>query len=96
MAFERGPKGKKCTAVMQTHSGRTRRISFGASGYEQYRDNTGLGLLSHKDHDDSKRRKAYFARHSGGVSEKRAALEREIALSGGLYNAKILSHQYLW
>ena len=88
VAFERGPKGKKYTAVIRTHAGRTHRISFGASGYEQYRDSTGKGMWSHKDHGDSKRRKAYM--------DKQGALKREIELSGGLYNEKILSHQYLW
>ena len=57
VAFERGPRGKKYTPVIQTHAGWTRRTSFGASGYEQeqYRDSTGMRGWSHKDHGDSKR-----------------------------------------
>ena len=96
MAFERGIKGKKYTAVIRTHEGHTRRINFGEHGYEQFRDSTGRGFFSHKDHGDPKRRAAYFSRHSGGLTEKGAALKREIELSEGLYNAKILSHKFLW
>lgn len=99
MAFERGIKGKKYTAVIQTHEGHTRRINFGAreyGGYGQYRDSTGMRLYSYMDHGDPKRRSAYFSRHSGGLTDKQSAIQREIELSGGLYNAKILSHKFLW
>ena len=96
VGFERGIKGKKYGAVIRTHDGHTRRIYFGARGFQQFQDSTGMGLYSHMDHGDPKRRAAYFSRHSGGETTKRAALSREMALSGGIYNAKILSHQYLW
>ena len=44
-------------------------IHFGAikkdgTGYEQYKDTTGLGLYSHLDHNDAKRRLNYRKRHS--------------------------------
>ena len=96
MAFEKGIKGKKYTAVIRTHEGHTRRINFGARGYEQFRDSTGMRLYSYNDHGDPKRRAAYFSRHSGGLTDKQSAIQREIELSGGLYNAKILSHKFLW
>ena len=96
MAFERGIKGKKYTAVIQTHEGHTRRINFGARGYGQYRDSTGMRLFSYMDHGDPKRRASYFSRHSGGLTDKQSAIEREVALSRGIYNAKILSHHFLW
>lgn len=70
-------------------------IHFGASSYEQFRDSTGLGLYSHKDHNDNKRRFNYFMRHSG-VPTKAAAIQKEMDKTGGKFNAKILSHKYLW
>lgn len=39
-------------------------ISFGNVNYNHYRDATGLGVYSHLDHNDPKRRAAYRARHS--------------------------------
>ena len=97
LRLEKGSGNKKYTAIIQTPDGnKTRKISFGAVGYQQYKDSTGLGVWSHLDHGDSKRRKAYFSRHSAGVTNKTDAIKREVTLSGGLYNAKILSHQFLW
>ena len=85
---------KKYVASVKDKKGHSRLIHFGAKDYEQYRDSA-LGLYSSKNHGDSKRRKAYFLRHSG-TDSKRLAIEREKRKSHGLYNAKILSHQYLW
>jgi hypothetical protein len=57
-------EGKKYDAIIQNReTGREKRIPFGASSYEQYKDSTGLGLYSHKDHLDKKRRDRYKARH---------------------------------
>ena len=72
-----------------------KKIHFGSSLYPQYKDRTPLKLYSHLDHNDKKRRMNYFKRHSG-VSTKKEAVEKEIALSNGELNAKILSHLYLW
>lgn len=94
--FERGPSGKKYTAVLKDSSGKTRRVSFGAVGYGQWKDSTGLGLWSHMDHGDLERRRKYFSRHSAGLTDKRSAVKREMELSRGRYNAKILSHLFLW
>lgn len=38
-------------------------IAFGDSRYQHYRDRTGLGLYSHLDHNDKKRRERYKKRH---------------------------------
>jgi len=84
-------KGKKYKVV--TDKGRT--INFGAKDYEQYRDSTPLKLYKNKDHNDPKRRKNYFQRHSGEAT-KRLALQKEILKSSGMLNAKILSHRFLW
>jgi hypothetical protein len=54
-------------------------ISFGQLPYQHYRDK--IGLYSHLDHNDSQRRKNYYARH-GKEAEKDSA--------------KYFSHRYLW
>lgn len=53
-------KGKKYSVI--TPSGK--KIHFGSSLYHHYKDTTGLGLWSHKDHNDKERREKYRARHS--------------------------------
>lgn len=88
-------KGKKYVATVQSKEGRQRNIHFGARGYEQYKDSTRLRSFSSKDHNSRERRRRYFLRHSG-VPDKRSALKKEIKRSRGKYNAKILSHIYLW
>jgi hypothetical protein len=88
-------KGKKYVAVVARPGRRTRRVHFGATGYEQFRDATGCGAYSRGDHGDSKRRKNYFSRHSG-VPTKREALRREWRRSRGSLTPKLLSHLYLW
>ena len=95
--FMRGPGAKKYTArVMHKKTRKIRHIHFGAKGYEQFKDSTPLKLYSSKNHGTKKRRDNYFSRHSGGIKNKKKALSKEIRKSKGLYNAKILSHKYLW
>ena len=72
-----------------------KKIHFGDNRYEQYKDRTKLGLYSNLNHNDPKRRQNYFKRHSG-VNTRREAIEKELKLSNGKLNAKILSHIYLW
>jgi len=89
-------KGKKYTAVViDRKTKKERKISFGSIGYSQYKDQTPLKLYSSSNSLDKKRRKAYFNRHSN-EDTKAEALSTEIAKSGGRYNAKILSHMFLW
>jgi hypothetical protein len=92
--FERGPFPKKYTATVK-HGNKTRKIHFGDRRYQQYKDRTPLGLYSSKNHGERKRMQNYFSRHSG-TKKRGEAIKREIEKSGGLYNAKILSHIYLW
>jgi hypothetical protein len=94
--FAPGPNFKKYTAIVRNKStGNTRKIHFGDRRYQQYKDRTPLGRYTRKNHGDRKRMRGYFSRHSG--TPKRAdAIRREIKKSGGTYNAKILSHKYLW
>ena len=57
-------KGKKYAAIIRSkQTSATRRINFGASDMDQYKDSTGLGKFSSRDHGDLKRRRAYRARH---------------------------------
>ena len=68
---------------------------FGLITYSQYKDRTGVGLYSHKNHGTRKRMQNYFSRHSG-TKKRGKAIKKEKRLSKGHYNAKILSHKYLW
>lgn len=92
--FKRGPFPKKYTAAIK-HGKKTRKIHFGDRRYQQYKDRTPLGLYSRKNHGERKRMQNYFSRHSG-TKKRGEAIKKEILKSGGLYNAKILSHIYLW
>ena len=95
--FEKSPiKGKKYRAyIKDIETGKERHIDFGASDYQQYKDRTGLNLYSHKNHGTRKRMRNYFNRHSG-TPIRSEAIEKEKRASKGKYNAKILSHEYLW
>ena len=95
--FMRGTsKGKKYTAIVENKRTRkNRRISFGAIGYQQYKDRTPLKLYSKNDHGERKRMENYFNRHSG-TKNRGDAIRKEINKSNGYYNPKVLSHKYLW
>ena len=92
----RGPNKKKYTAhVKNKFSKNTRKINFGDKRYSQYKDRTPLKLYAYKNHNTRKRMNNYYKRHSGTGNRKDAiTLEKE--KSNGIYNAKILSHIYLW
>jgi len=79
-------KGKKY--MVKTPSGKW--VHFGASHMEQYKDNTGLGLYSDKDHGDEKRRKNYLAR-SKAIKNKKGELTWKDKESPNYYSVK-----YLW
>ena len=94
--FKKGPYPKKYTAiVMDKKTKKTRKIHFGDRRYQQYKDRTPLKLYKSKNHDTRKRMQNYFSRHSGEKNRKKA-IQKEKRKSKGLYNAKILSHEYLW
>ena len=66
LRFERGPPGKKYTAIIQDkQTKKIRKLHFGASDYEQFKDRTPLQLYAHKNHNTRKRMQNYFNRHSG-------------------------------
>ena len=79
-------KGKKYSVT--TLSGK--KIHFGASNMEQYKDSTGLGLYSHLDHNDKERRKRYLAR-AKGIKDKNGNLTWNNPESPNFYSVK-----YLW
>lgn len=87
-------KNKKYTAIVKNKgTGKTRKVNFGDSRYENFKDSTPLKLYASKNHGDKKRRTNYFKRHSG-VSTKSEALKKE--KSKGIFTAKLLSHTFLW
>ncbi len=94
--FTRGPFPKKYTAYVKnktTH--KVRKIHFGDQRYQQYKDRTPLQLYKSKNHGSRKRMQNYYSRHSG-IKYRQKAIEKEKIKSKGFYNAKILSHEYLW
>lgn len=95
--FEKSPiKGKKYRAHVRDLKTRSERhIDFGASDYQQFKDRTRLGIYTSKNHGTRKRMRNYFNRHSGTPIRSKA-IEKERKKSKGYYNAKILSHEYLW
>jgi hypothetical protein len=89
-------KEKKYTAFVQNIITRKeRKLHFGARNYQQFRDSTSIKKYEKKNHGDKERRRRYFLRHSA-KEKKREAVKKELRKSKGLYNAKILSHIYLW
>lgn len=47
-------------------------LSFGALGFEQFKDTSPLRAYKHLDHGDQERRRLYFARH-GRTTDKSSA-----------------------
>lgn len=67
-----------------------RKIHFGDTRYEQYKDSTGLNLYSHLNHNDPVRRKNYLAR-AKGIRDKNGNLTYKDPESPNYYSVK-----YLW
>tara|TARA_B100000424_G_C22803894_1_gene431025 strand:+ start:482 stop:787 length:306 start_codon:yes stop_codon:yes gene_type:complete len=96
LKFQKGPPGKKYTALIQDKkTKKIRKLHFGASDYEQFKDRTPLQLYAHKNHYTRKRMQNYFNRHSG-TKKRGQAIALEKKKSKGYYTPKILSHVYLW
>lgn len=73
---------KKYDAILKNKkTGQTKKIPFGAKGYEHYKDKA-LGLYSSKDHLDPKRRASYRKRHQGEELKK--------------YSSGYFAWKYLW
>ena len=94
--MEKGPNKKKYTAYVQhKKTKKIRKIHFGHKDYQQYKDRTKLQLYAKKNHNTRKRMQNYYKRHSG-TSNRKKAIDLEKKKHGYNYNAKILSHMYLW
>lgn len=77
-------ENKKYDAILKNKKSlMLKKISFGDSRYQQYRDNTGLGLYTHLNHNDIKRKKAYQIRHAEDMHE-------------GFFSPGYFSMKYLW
>lgn len=75
--------GKKYDAILENKkTGNQRRIPFGSTAYQQYRDSSGLGLYSHLNHLDETRRANFKKRHAKNIKHK---------FSSGWF-----SDRYLW
>ena len=94
--FERGKQKKKYMVYLKhKQTKKIRTLSFGHKDYQQFKDRTKLQLYKHLNHGERKRMRNYFNRHSG-TPIRAKAIEKERKKSKGYYNAKILSHEYLW
>ena len=84
-SFERSnTKNKKYNAILVNKlTKKIKRVPFGDSRYEQYRDITGLGLYSSKDHNDKTRRNLYRQRHAKDLKDN-------------YFSAGYFSYYYLW
>lgn len=58
-----------------------KKIDFGSSRHQQYRDSTPLKAFQHLDHNDKRRRELYYVRHK---------------IDYPIYTADWLSKKYLW
>ena len=76
-------QNKKYIAIIVNKDGETKKINFGDNRYEQYKDNTGLGIYSNLDHNDISRRRLYRLRHHKDIEEE--------CFSSGYFALK-----YLW
>ena len=64
-------KGKKYTAkVKNIKTGKTRKINFGALGYQQFKDRTRLKVYKSLNHSDKKRQERYYGRFSKGIKNR--------------------------
>ena len=88
-------KNKKYVAHLISLSRNERKIHFGDNRYQQFEDLTPNPQYSHLDHNDSVRRLNYFKRHSNKTN-KIDDVRHEYKKSNGLFNAKLLSHLFLW
>lgn len=77
--FKSKAKNKKYSVYVKSKTGGKKLIHFGDSRYQQFKDK--LGHYSKLDHNDAKRKKAYYSRHGKATSKD---------------TAKYWSHKILW
>jgi len=77
-------KNKKYAAIIENKkTKRKKTINFGDDRHEQYKDTTGLGLYSHKNHLDKNRQESYKLRHHNDIKD-------------GFYSAGWFAMKFLW
>lgn len=77
-------KDKMYNAVFENKiNKKIKKLPFGSSSYENYRDITGLNLYPHLIHGDKNRRRLYHARH-------------KVFIKDGFWSPSSLSLFYLW
>lgn len=86
LKFEKSSRKRKKYSVM--YNGR--KIHFGDKLFTQFKDTTGLGIYSHLDNLDKKRRKNYLSR-AMGIKDKNGKLTYKDKSSPNYYSIK-----YLW
>lgn len=85
--FEKSTKkGKK----YMVRSPKNKLIHFGSSAAEHYKDSTGTGKWSHRDHMDKTRQKSYLAR-AGGIRNGKGQITWRDPESANYYSV-----HYLW
>ena len=86
MQFKKSARdGKKYMVVAP--NGKT--IHFGSLSNEHYKDTTGLGLYTHLNHNDEKRRASYLAR-AKGIKDKNGNLTWKNKNSANYFSIKFL------
>ena len=78
-------KGKKY--MVKTPKGKW--VHFGASDMEQFKDSTGLGLYTNKNHNDTNRRRKYLVR-AKGIKNKKGELTYRDKESANYYSVNFL------
>lgn len=83
--FKSNRATKKYKAIISKGGKKIKTVHFGGvrkngTPYPQFKDKTPLKAYSKYDHNDTKRKKAYYARHGAAT----------------LHSAKWFSHKYLW
>ena len=77
-------KNKKYNAILwNKKTKKEKKVPYGDSRYAQYRDSTGLGVFSNKDHLDKSRRKKYKIRHQNFIRP-------------GYFSPSYFSMRFLW
>jgi len=71
--FKSSAKNKKYSVYVKGPTGKPKIVHFGDSRYAHYKDTTGVGAWTNKDHNDKERRKKYRAR-AGKIKDKEGKL----------------------
>jgi len=77
-------KGKMYSAILKNkNNGKIKKLDFGDSTMQNYRDITGLNLYPHLIHNDKRRRRLFQARHKGFLKKN-------------MFSPSFFSYYFLW